>query len=77
MIRTPWDYARDLIGLYGVTLPETDPKIISMKRLLEMVSTPSPTPGGCPAVGEQAVPDRAYPDDSDHEPYHLSDWPMD
>jgi transposase-like protein len=56
-------YCRDLIGLYGVTLPETDPKIISMKRMLEMVAAPYPTPGGYPAVGEQAVLDRAYPDD--------------
>ena len=54
---------RDLIGLYGVTLPETDPKIVSMKRMLEMTAAPFPTPGGYPAVGEQAVLDRAYPDD--------------
>ena len=54
---------RDLIGLYGVTLPETDPKIVSMKRMLDMVASPFPTPGGHPAVGEQAVLDRAYPDD--------------
>jgi len=49
---------RDLIGLYGVTLPETDPEIVSIKRMLEMVTSPFPTPGGSPAVGEQAVLER-------------------
>jgi len=49
---------RDLIALYGITLPETDPKMIGMKRLLEMTSTEFPTPGGYPAVGEQAIMDR-------------------
>lgn len=49
---------RDLVGLYGVTLPETDPEIISIKRMLEMVAAPFPTPDGYPAVGEQAVLDR-------------------
>ena len=49
---------RDLIALYGVTLPDTDPEVISMKRMLEMMEAPLPTPGGFPAVGEQAVLDR-------------------
>jgi transposase len=49
---------RDLIGLYGVTLPETDPEIVSMKRTLEMTQAPFPTPGGYPPVGEQAILDR-------------------
>ena len=71
---------RDLIGLYGVTLPETDPEIVSIKRMLEMVTSPFPTPGGSPAVGEQAVLDRhvaEWEDNGDGNPYHLSDWPDD
>ena len=50
--------ARDLIGLYGITLPETDPEMVGMKRMLETVGVPFPTPGGYPAVGAQAVLDR-------------------
>jgi transposase-like protein len=71
---------RDLIGLHGVTLPETDPEIVSIKRMLEMVTSPFPTPGGYPAVGEQAVLDRhvaELEEADDHNPYDLSDWPMD
>ena len=49
---------RDLIALYGVTLPETDPEIVSMKRMIEMTQAPMPTPGGYPQVGEQAVLER-------------------
>jgi len=49
---------RDLIGLYGMTLPDTDPEIVSMKRMIEMVGAPFPTPGGYPQVGEQAVLER-------------------
>jgi len=49
---------RDLIGLYGMTLPDTDPESVSMKRMIEMVGSPFPTPGGYPLVGEQAVMDR-------------------
>jgi hypothetical protein len=49
---------RDLVGLYGITLPETDPDTISMRRALEMAQAPFPTPGAFPAVGEQAVMDR-------------------
>jgi hypothetical protein len=49
---------RDLIGLYGITLPDTDPEIVSMKRMLAMVeNTEFPTPGGYPEVGEQAILD--------------------
>jgi len=66
---------RDLIGLYGVALPETDPEIVSMKRMLEMVTSPFPTPGGYPAVGEQAVLDRHDEalDEDDYNPYRLID----
>jgi Putative ATPase subunit of terminase (gpP-like) len=46
---------RDLIALYGITLPETDPEIVSMKRMLKMMEPPFSTPGGYPAVGEQAI----------------------
>jgi len=53
---------RDLIGLYGMTLPEADPEIVSMKRMLEMTQAPFPTPGGYPAVGEQAILDRIAAD---------------
>jgi len=49
---------RDLIGLYGMTLPDTDPKIVSMKRMIEMTQAPMPTPGGYPQVGEQAILER-------------------
>lgn len=49
---------RDLIGLYGVTLPQTDPERVAFERMLEMSQAPLPTPGGYPAVGEQAVLDR-------------------
>lgn len=49
---------RDLIALYGVTLPETDPQIVSMRRVIEMVGAPFPIPGGYPEVGEQALMDR-------------------
>lgn len=53
---------RDLIGLYGVTLPETDPEVVSMRRMLEMVGRDFPTPGGYPEVGEQAIMDRHVAD---------------
>ena len=49
---------RDLIALYGITLPETDPQIVSMRRVIEMVGAPFPIPGGYPEVGEQALMDR-------------------
>jgi predicted transcriptional regulator len=68
---------RDLIGLYNVVLPETDPEIVSIKRMLAMTAREFPTPGGYPAVGEQAVLDRAYPDDEDDDPgyFFKSDGP--
>lgn len=49
---------RDLIALYGITLPETDPEVVSVKRMLEMVGAPFRTPGGYPEVGDQAIMDR-------------------
>ncbi|MEJ7871288.1 MAG: hypothetical protein WKF67_03435 [Rubrobacteraceae bacterium] len=60
---------RDLIALYGVTLPETDPEVISMKRMLEMMAAPLPTPGGFPTVGEQAVMDRYIADMEDDDDF--------
>ena len=58
---------RDLIALHGVTLPDTNPEVISMKRMLEMMDAPLPTPGGFPAVGEQAVLERHIADLEDDE----------
>jgi len=49
---------RDLIGLYGVTLPETDPERITTERLLKIAESEFTTPGGYPAVGEQAILDQ-------------------
>jgi len=68
---------RDLISLYGMALPETDPEIVSMKRMLEMVSAPFSTPGGYPAVGEQAVLDRHVASFEDDDPgyFFKSDGP--
>ena len=37
---------RDLITLYGITLPDTDPDVVSVRRMLEMVGAPFPPPGG-------------------------------
>lgn len=67
---------RDLIALYGVTLPDTDPEVISMKRMLEMMDAPLPTPGGFPAVGEQAVLERHIADleDGDLDDYSFTSW---
>lgn len=58
---------RDLIGLYGATLPETDPEVVSIRRMLEMTQAPFPAnPGGYPAVGEQAILDRLAADADRH-----------
>ena len=65
---------RDLIGLYGVTLPETDPEMISMKRMLEMMEAPLPTPGDFPAVGEQAVLDRYIEGFEDEDDLSATSW---
>jgi hypothetical protein len=55
-IRRTW---RDLIGLYGITLPETDPQRVEIKRMLDMTQSTFPAnPSGHPAVGEQAIMDR-------------------
>lgn len=68
------NYSRDLISLYGITLPETDPEIVSIRRMLEMVTEPFPTPGGYPEVGEQAILDRHVEDlEADYDPYPLID----
>jgi len=60
---------RDLIALYGITLPDTDPEVISMKRMLEMMDAPFPTPAGYPAVGEQAALERRIADLEDEDDY--------
>ena len=65
---------RDLIALYGITLPDTDPAVISMKRMLEMMDAPLPTPGGFPAVGEQAVLEHHIADLEDEADFAAYNW---
>lgn len=65
---------RDLIGLYGLTLPDTDPEVISAKRMVEMMAAPLPTPGGYPEVGDQAVLERHIADLEDEADFSFQSW---
>jgi hypothetical protein len=49
---------RDLIALYGVTLPETDPERLALERMLKMDASQFPEPTGYPDVSEQGILDR-------------------
>lgn len=62
---------RDLVALYGVTLPETDPDRIAADKLTEMMETDLPLPGGYPEVGPDAVLQRHV---SEMDDFYASGW---
>ncbi len=65
---------RDLIGLYGLTLPDTDPEVISAKRMVEMMAAPFPTPAGYPDVSEKGILERHSADLEDEADFTFQSW---